>query len=235
VIMLKNGGLLRGTIGELIPDDTVTIVTVSGGTRRISMTEVSYAGPAAKAPDPSEAAQPEPPKPKPTSPKRQAPRLSFAPSADEVPFSFVSRDEKDLTLYVKTDGFTRLCTAPCDGVLPAGAQQLALGLGSQRPVRLSELTRLQGPSILRGSYESHKSTRTTGWAVFGVSLGLGNILFLGSAYTAATREDCGATITCDRSVPMFAWASLVAGLAGAALGLGLALNFDEVDLRVTQQ
>src|SRR5260370_35501748 len=40
VVILKNGGMLRGTIGELNPNAAVTIITVTGATHPIPMGEV---------------------------------------------------------------------------------------------------------------------------------------------------------------------------------------------------
>src|SRR3954469_19088327 len=50
VVRLKNGGLLRGTISELNPGQSVTIVTAAGKTRELPMSDVGYAGPAARDP-----------------------------------------------------------------------------------------------------------------------------------------------------------------------------------------
>jgi hypothetical protein len=222
--MLKNGGLLRGTISELVPGDTVTIVTLAGATRRISMDAVKYAGPADHAPGPDEETAEEVAPRKPT-PAAKAPG-SF--TADEVPVSFVAPNQEDVTLYLKTQAFTRVCTAPCEAVLPAGGQQLALGIGTQRPVALEELTHLTGRSKLVGYYDSHKSERKTGWAIFGVSLGLGAVLATGGAIAATS--DCGKGGSC--SFPVIGWVGVVGGVLGAAAGLGFALRFDEVDLKV---
>lgn len=45
VVRLRNGGVLRGTIAELIPGDRVVIVTAAGDRRELPMSEVTYAGP----------------------------------------------------------------------------------------------------------------------------------------------------------------------------------------------
>lgn len=50
LVLLKGGGMLRGTIAELVPHDRVVIVLVTGQRRVVSMSEVEYAGPAAGAP-----------------------------------------------------------------------------------------------------------------------------------------------------------------------------------------
>ena len=48
IVRLKNGGLLRGKISELVPGGTVTIVTITGSTRVLNMSDVAYAGPTAQ-------------------------------------------------------------------------------------------------------------------------------------------------------------------------------------------
>src|SRR5207247_10124009 len=46
----KDGGMVRGTISELVRNDHVSISLVSGESRRFSMSDVVYAGPAAAMP-----------------------------------------------------------------------------------------------------------------------------------------------------------------------------------------
>lgn len=48
VVLQKDGGMLRGTISELIPGDVVVITLSSGEQRRIAMANVEYAGPASE-------------------------------------------------------------------------------------------------------------------------------------------------------------------------------------------
>lgn len=45
IVRLKTGGLIRGTISELVPGDYVMVVTVAGHTRTLAMADVEYAGP----------------------------------------------------------------------------------------------------------------------------------------------------------------------------------------------
>ncbi|HVU05042.1 MAG TPA: hypothetical protein VHE30_25005 [Polyangiaceae bacterium] len=67
VVMLKDGGLLRGTIAELVPDKRVVIVLITGDKRTFSMKDVTYAGPAANAPGAATAPAPAPETPTPNS------------------------------------------------------------------------------------------------------------------------------------------------------------------------
>ena len=226
-MLLKNGGMVRGTISELDPDDTVTIVTVTGVQRRIDMSGVRYAGPADNAPAPDE--EPRAP-PKVEAPAQRTPTRSYSFQSDEIPFTFVSR-QSELTLYIRDRGFTPICTAPCDGKLPAGAHQLALSFRTSRPVALPELTRLSGRSTLRGSYVSNKDTRTVGWTVFGASIAVGTILSLVGVSQGA--KDCLSN-RCDRDDTLTI-AGVITALGGGGLGLALGLRFDEPILTVTEE
>jgi hypothetical protein len=50
LVVLKSGGMIRGTISELVPDERVVIMLVTGEVRTVEMDQVEYAGPAANAP-----------------------------------------------------------------------------------------------------------------------------------------------------------------------------------------
>src|SRR5262245_37595241 len=50
VVLLKNGGMLRGTISELVPGEFVAITIGSGEVRKLPMSDVRYAGPASQMP-----------------------------------------------------------------------------------------------------------------------------------------------------------------------------------------
>jgi hypothetical protein len=191
------------------------------------MSEVKYAGSAENAPSPDEepAAPTTPPPPQPETRRPQARAL---PRSDEAAFQFLSR-QRDLTLYVRDRGFTPICTAPCDGTLPEGAHQLALSLGTGRPLALPQLTRLPGRSTLHGSYVSRKETRVAGWVIFGTSLGLGTLLTLVGLSQGA--KDCLSN-NCkqDNALTIMGVAT---ALGGGTLGLVLGLQFDEATLTVS--
>jgi hypothetical protein len=48
--MMKDGGMIRGTIAELKANDFVVIVTLTGETKKYPMADVRYAGPASRIP-----------------------------------------------------------------------------------------------------------------------------------------------------------------------------------------
>lgn len=52
VIRLRDGGMLRGTITEHVPDSHVSILLPSGESRRVPASDVLWAGPAAEMPPP---------------------------------------------------------------------------------------------------------------------------------------------------------------------------------------
>jgi hypothetical protein len=50
IVRLKDGGMLRGTIIELVPGKSVDILLLGGERRKLDMAGVEYAGPAEPAP-----------------------------------------------------------------------------------------------------------------------------------------------------------------------------------------
>jgi hypothetical protein len=122
IVRLKDGGIARGTIVELVPNGSVTIQLVNGQTRKFPMSSATYAGPAradvAGSPTPSESGT--------------APNVTVYGERATIR---LTSEEPNLTFHVKTSGgrgaveeggFSRLCTAPCKIALPAGAQRFAL-------------------------------------------------------------------------------------------------------------
>src|SRR5689334_10616230 len=63
LVRTKDGGMLRGTIVEKVPNDHVEIQLANGQTRTVKMSEVEYAGPANES-----APAPVPPPPPPALP-----------------------------------------------------------------------------------------------------------------------------------------------------------------------
>src|SRR5260370_12717904 len=186
LVLLKGGGMMRGTISELLPGEAVTIITVGGVMRRVPMSEVTYAGPAERAPQsPSKTGEsavsdkPEPPVA--AAPQDTSVRPFILVQGRAVPFKFVSM-VPNLTLHIKTGEaeartwmgtptgltattYTSICTAPCEASLPAGSHQFALSQGTGVPVPAPALTTLREPSTLQGTYESRSGLRTAGWIV----------------------------------------------------------------------
>ena len=68
-------------------------------------------------------------------------------------------------------GFTPICTAPCDAMLPRGTQILAMSKGKGKPIEVDDEVVLSGPSTIDGRYKSNDSFRSTGIAI-GAGIGV---------------------------------------------------------------
>jgi hypothetical protein len=251
VVLLKNGGLLRGTISEYVPGSHVVLVTVAGETKRLGAAEVTYAGPAAGAPGAARGGG------------RAGPMPLVTVNAAEAPLRLRS-DQGDVTFYVRTGESTgsavttgfgfgfgsrgsavmpstaftsvhgrsygRICVAPCEATVPAGSYMLALSKGGGSPIEAEEMVRVNGPSTLQGAYTSYAALRTAGIVVTVASLATG--LYL--AFTSFDRDagcdegdgSCGDVDTGR----LLVGAGVVAG--GSIVGGILAAKSDEVSIQV---
>jgi hypothetical protein len=246
VVRLKNGGMLRGKISELIPGDTVTIVTVTGKTREYKMTEVDYAGPAAKDPEAAAAEKPA---------EKAAEQPTAEDDADDVaaskqrdkPQSYVTVHGKEARLHVVSNepgitvhrqassaiavgrggaafatGYERICTAPCDVSLPAGTETLALSRDDKPPISAEPVTLPPGKSELRASFESRGGMRAAGWLLI-LGGGIGGAVLM---FTASSKEqDCslGSSYCYDKTTINTGQLIGGAALAGVGIGVGIAL------------
>lgn len=242
VVMLKSGGMFRGTIGELDPNGDVVIVTVTSATRRFPMTDVAYAGSAASMPaaHASEA---------------HATPLA-APAGRAAPAT--ASDEKSAKLRIAGHGapslevlarpvdapggtaYAKVCTAPCEATLPAGKYWLALGTGKGKPVAEEQAVILKGPTQVEATYKSRAGIRATGGIVIAASV-------LASAYLLATKDEDVPTVVCHYSSSSGSactptthsvqndtklYAGLAIGIVGSIVGLALITVRDGVDVRV---
>jgi len=249
VVKLKNGGILRGTIAELVPGGTVTIVTMTGETKKLPMTEVQYAGPAAGMPGAA-------PPPTPAS----GPRPLIQVNGRDAPL-YLRSSQSDVTFYMRTStsegssvstgamvgsrGFgavgggtsvfsgrtyARICTAPCEATVPAGQYTLALSKGTGNPVEDEQLVRVDGPATLAGKYTSYAGLRAAGFVISLASIVTGFYL----VYTSFGKEECDAsTNICDRKVDQ---SRLITGfgiaIGGAIIGGIMGSKGDDAEIRV---
>jgi hypothetical protein len=199
VVRLKNGGLLRGTISELVPGEYVVIVLTTGETRKLSMTSVDYAGPTGGAPareqgTPAtagasashgnerqtashgapatrhEAASPLVPN------RAQEVRVSFRANEPNVSFYLKTSDTARAGHARRASGFTLLCTAPCEASLPEGPYIFGLAKDDRAPV-LAKLVTISGSRSLMAQYTDNSEVRRVGWALFGASIGVGILIY----------------------------------------------------------
>jgi hypothetical protein len=254
IVRLKNGGLLRGTISELVPGDSVTIITASGKTREFKMAEVDYAGPADR--DPQATA-------KPAAPPATAPAAETTDAADASktePLVTVSGQRADLQLTSEPEGvtfhrqsgsavavgargaavaiaFDRLCTAPCKVSLPAGTETFALSRAGEFPIFAEPVTVPAGPSQVVGSFKSRSGVRVAGWVIAVGSVVGGGVLIYSSFGTK--RECSSGPSSCydslDLNLGTFLAGTGLLGL-GTAVGLVMAVTRDvaQVDVKPGQ-
>jgi hypothetical protein len=234
VVRLNNGGLIRGKISELIPGDSVVIVTLAGKTREFKMSEVAYAGPADK--DPQAAAKPEarpePAKDKDTE-KSTDSKSYVTVHGQEARLHLVS-DEPGITFHRQVGsavavgpggaafarGFERMCTAPCEVSLPAGTETLAISRVNGTPVTAESVTIPPGTSEVRGRFESRRGLNIAGWMIAAGSAVGGTLLLVNSFGKEQKCYSFGCEEQTKLNGPMMI-AGVVILCAGVPIGVGL--------------
>jgi len=224
IVVMKDGGILRGTIAEMKPGDTVVIVLITGENRTIQMKNVEYAGPVAERP--LKAAAPSSPQTvkvvdaTSSQPSGGEARPLVTVHAAEAPFTFTARPD-GVTLHLQSGmatarlatgsealgsafvakSYTPICAAPCQATLPMGTHTLALSQGKHVPIEAQEQVRLTGPSKVEGLYKSNQGVRTAGWIVLVGSVAVGSYLMVRAADSGGSGIDsasmsAGGTIMC---------------------------------------
>ncbi len=221
IVQLRNGGMVRGTIAEIVPGEAVTIVTMTGETRKIPFADVSYAGPAEKAPSGAVAAaakaSPAPEETDSASVTRSYDARPFAVvHAAEARVSYASEPESG-TLFVRTataqgyasaSGYDELCTAPCSLSLPSGKHVFSVrSPGSRWQVEADPIQIPAGNSTLISNYVSRAGTRTA-LIVIGSLVAVGGItLTVVSAILRGMGTRSRTGVPCWRAPVSSSWAS----------------------------
>ena len=257
IVRMKDGGLLRGTIAESVPGSFVTIVLLTGETRKIAFSEVDYAGPADAAPKPThkkrhvdddddddddaqKAAQP---------PRNTDTRKPFVTvHGAEANISFRSTPNAH-TLYrrdgtatafgsngvgVIATGFSEICTAPCEASLPAGTYTFGVSKPKGVAVEGDQVTLPAGESRLHADYTDNSELRLAGWVTMigGVAVGSGLLL---EGLLSGGLDCSGSTGECTEKPKndtlIYAGGALEVG--GVLIGLILINQKDGVELAVT--
>lgn len=178
VVLLRDGGMLRGTIVRSRPGESVRVELATGDTEEIPWSDVRFAGPASQAP----LAAPQPS-------ERASARDEHA---GEVRVRFHS--EQRLTLHHiggtatstvsvpgtwvqahgRADYYERIGTAPCDLWLVPGEYHFGLSIGDHGPFQTRAID-ITGPGVLEGRYVDHGALRAVGWVIFLLSLAGGAV------------------------------------------------------------
>ena len=237
VVRLKDGGVYRGTITELVPDDHVTLLTASGGTRDFKMSDVTYAGPLSKDPD-SEGDQP-------SSPERRRASGASEGSAGGIAVHFtanlphvqllwrVGQSEfsgggyaagEALVMFGSSQEYRVLCTAPCDASLPPGEHRLALSYDGGKSVEFLDPVRVKSPMTLKGTYDSNAGLRGVGVGVILLGGLGGTLLMLAAIHGSGGPPDTGLLL-----------AGGGVSITGVLVGLGLAFMQDSATFEVAHR
>lgn len=242
LVLLKNGGMLRGTISELVPGETVTIVTAAGKTREIPMSDVSYAGPADKAPTGIETKEPEPREEPETKDQEEAGTDDEDKDDEDEPKPYVTVYAKRAKLQLESKpegltfyreaasaegtgsgsaaGYERLCTAPCKIALPAGTETLAISDADGVPRKARPVTLRPTDTVVRGYFESRSSERTFGWILLAATVGASGYLVYDSF---KTEQLCGNSVCVEAS--SVSAGELAAGLIVLGAGIPVGIYF----------
>lgn len=210
VVVLKSGGMVRGTISEMDPAGDVVIRTTTGKLRSFAMSEVEFAGPKERMPTGSRkpaASGDEKPKRK---PMRTEPRVN----ADAVEVN-LRANLPEVTFHLKmgsanfeglgqgwtangglmttavsgsSNSYAVICTAPCTATLPAGTHRLALSLEGGKSIEAEQSVTLDGPAQVEGTYSSNSGVRTAGW-VIGIAGGLAGLGMMFAAFPSSDPDD----------------------------------------------
>lgn len=240
LVLTRDGGMLRGTIVESVPDQYVMITLPTGESRRLEWSAIRYAGPAAGAPQPSApptsslpapAAIPTPPAEPSgmhvrfTSPQEGI-RFHRVTGSVNLPAVGVLPDEGFFSTWNRGHSFEPLCTAPCDMTMEPGEYELALSRGTGPAVVVPGLVHVVRNGTVTGEYLDRSDLRIAGAVTAGVG-GAGGlaVMFMPLALlgTGSTNIDIvgwivsGTVITC---------VSLIVGLVLGLQGDGAIVRFD---------
>lgn len=190
-VNLKNGGMVRGRIVELIPDESVTIVSAASGQSKtfpwaeVAGVERSTDKPAAPAPAPAPAPTREP---EPTT-GPGAPRLHIEPTRDTRVDMFEITAEVVAQGYnttVRGIAYRPVCTSPCGQIID-GSRGTSFFFGGDG-VTTSRRFTLSGQSgdLVATVKPGRRGLRVGGLAM--LSIGAAGVLTGGILYAFAGRE-----------------------------------------------
>jgi hypothetical protein len=204
IVRLKNGGMVRGTISEVVPNESVVIVTLTGESRTFAMKDVAYAGPRRDDARPV-AAEP------PAKPAATQPAKTQAAEDETVAVRFEATGPvRDLTLHVRasmsegivfnaftmsvgtldSETYRQVCSSPCEVKMRPDRYKFALSDKSGHPIVVETPVVVKDSTTLYGRFESRQGVRTAGWIVAGVSI-LGGlaIALIPPSNSSSSRQD----------------------------------------------
>lgn len=256
LVILKSGGILRGTISELDPNGRVVIVLVTGDVRTIEMDQVEYAGPASKAPEPGskkdrertvteieeallEGDYEEEDQEGGTSERGKTGRASIDTStAAEVRFVsekpglkvHVHVGSSEVTVHLRSvtvESYETLCVTPCTVHLRPGSYRFGISKDGADPTGADDFVEVVNGSTVEVEHRSHAGTRAAGWlTMIGGALAGGAMLIMASNKCDVADENCESYDTA------LAGAGIVILSVGAVIGYVLINKKDEAGAHV---
>jgi len=234
VVHLKNGGILRGTISELVPGQYVTIVLITGETRKIPFTEVEHAG-AANEPAKANAAPAAA-----TAAATDFPAAA-AKSGEAQPFAVVHAAESrvsvtsnptGITLFRRAasagfngqgtvSGYDEVCTAPCNVSMPAGTHTFAVAKPGGKPHEADAITLPAGNATMSAAVVDRTAIRI-GVGLAGAAALVGGFVMI---FAGSTPED-------PASSGQIIGAAVLGGLGGGMMGAAFAIP-DGAEITIT--
>jgi hypothetical protein len=231
IVRLKNGGMVRGTISEVVPNESVVIVTLTGESRTFAMKDVAYAGPRKDGARPVAVEAPA----KPPAVQTAQAQPQAEDEAAQVRFESIG-PERELTLHVRaamsqgivfnawtmgiatvdSETYRQVCSAPCEVKMRPDRYKFALSDKSGHTIVVDNPVAVNGSTTLYGRLDSMQGVRTAGWIVVAVSvLGGLAIATLAPAKSSQQYEVSPLTI------------GLVVGVVGSTVGILLGMVSDE--------
>ena len=234
IVRTKDGGMMRGTIIESIPNERVDIMLSNGESRTIPMTDVVYAGTASADPGAAPPVTARPPPARKTASRPATIRLELKTDQAGLTFhrklgtsqGYASGGFGGGTEVVTTH-LEQVCSAPCAVELPRGSYEFGLSLEGSRVLETGTEFELNGDTRLHGRVESRTGIRVAGWLTIAASIVVGAVV----AVYDRQRECDAADICRDRYPYMAPGIIIIAG--GGALGAYMALQSDRarIDIR----
>jgi hypothetical protein len=221
VIYMKNGGILRGTIIDAIPNSQARIQLATGEIATVPWQEIARI-------EHGETSRPAPPLPAPGS--QPLPPQPPASSSATVWVHLDGPDDARLEQF-KGDWVTA-CSAPCDIQLPVSSDYRVEG-GGIRPSTVFQLTGNQGDHVT-----VTVNAGSTGWFVLGIVITpIGGLVALvgalvGLAGSVAASSPSNLDPNGARSVAAGGWTAFAIG--GAALIGGILLIVNNAKTTTTQ-
>jgi hypothetical protein len=203
-VYLKGGGVIRGTLLEMLPNDHATILLPTGQSARVEWNRIDHIERQfAQAP---------------------APALGLVPPSSGSVLVHLDADDGVVLEHIAPGSgrWRPACTAPCDAELPL-ADQYRIGGDSIRRSRPFVLVGNPGQHVLisvspasKGAFTGGIALSSVGAAAFGLGL---VVLLIGAIGTCTEEDDFG---VCDATTPNngLETTGVVITLAGVGMMIG---------------